>query len=656
MSLCTDGTRAPVGVPAVATAIDTLAALDPAGVPDAVLTDALRELWVQCCRLAAEFSRLLAGLDARGGATVDGAPSTSSWLRGHTRMAPSHAQDQIRVARLMQRLPEVEADYRAGRIAYAHMVVIARTAETVGPHLVARVEDVLAEAARRMDPRQLRILAARIRSAVDPDGDLADSNAAHDRRRLHLSETFEGCWALDALLDPEGGAMLRTALEAVLTPPRPGDDRTPAQRRADALVELATGQLRHGPLPEAAGERPHLSVTIDAPSLLGAGVTVPNRTGAGSAADDAITPSVTERKAHLRLVPTTGAAMAATPGVSDDRLATVPDVSDDRVVGGAPRRSDGGVATSPGESDDRVATTPGGSGARVATTPRGSDDRMVGAAPQTSDARVATAPRGSDAEVATPPGGSDDAVATTPGGTDDGMVGAAPQTSDAGVATAPDVSDDQVVGGAPRKSDDRLATAPRGSDAGLATTPDVSGHAVATTSGRSDDAVATPPGGTDDGMVGAAFRRSDAGVVGAARAAAAGAGGGGMFDWGGHVHAETARRIACDAAISRVLLDPAGQPLDVGRRTRIIPPALRRALTTRDQGCRFTGCDRPPAWTDAHHVQHWIHGGPTSLSNLVLLCRHHHRLVHEGGWVIVLDHGKPIFLRPDGSILKIADP
>jgi HNH endonuclease len=84
-----------------------------------------------------------------------------------------------------------------------------------------------------------------------------------------------------------------------------------------------------------------------------------------------------------------------------------------------------------------------------------------------------------------------------------------------------------------------------------------------------------------------------------------------------------------------LLPPPLGAPtelVDLGRATRLIGPALRRALTTRDGGCVAAGCDRPAPWTDAHHLVHWLHGGPTSLDNLVLLCRVHHRAVHEGGW------------------------
>jgi 5-methylcytosine-specific restriction endonuclease McrA len=93
-------------------------------------------------------------------------------------------------------------------------------------------------------------------------------------------------------------------------------------------------------------------------------------------------------------------------------------------------------------------------------------------------------------------------------------------------------------------------------------------------------------------------------------------------------------------------------PLDVGRRTDVVPPAIRRALIVRDEGCRFPGCDRPQSWCDAHHVVHWADGGPTSLANLALLCRRHHHAVHERtGFSLVMDRGEPVFRRPDGSLL-----
>lgn len=96
------------------------------------------------------------------------------------------------------------------------------------------------------------------------------------------------------------------------------------------------------------------------------------------------------------------------------------------------------------------------------------------------------------------------------------------------------------------------------------------------------------------------------------------------------VTTETIRRLACDAGIVRMILDGDGQPLDVGRRVRTVTPAIRRALEHRDGGCRWSGCDAPASWCDAHHVVHWADGGVTSVDNMMLLCRNHHTATHEG--------------------------
>jgi hypothetical protein len=91
--------------------------------------------------------------------------------------------------------------------------------------------------------------------------------------------------------------------------------------------------------------------------------------------------------------------------------------------------------------------------------------------------------------------------------------------------------------------------------------------------------------------------------------------------------------------------------LSVGRKTRTIPPALRRALRSRDRGCRFPGCTSSCS-VDAHHVEHWANGGQTSLENLVELCRHHHRLIHEGGYTVTKAGKRFVFRRPDGRELR----
>lgn len=98
----------------------------------------------------------------------------------------------------------------------------------------------------------------------------------------------------------------------------------------------------------------------------------------------------------------------------------------------------------------------------------------------------------------------------------------------------------------------------------------------------------------------------------------------------GTVTPETARELCCDANVSRVITNGDSVPLDMGRSVRVVTAAQRRALEVRDGGCRAPGCDRPASWCDAHHIRHWLDGGPTDLDNLRLLCRRHHTLVHLG--------------------------
>ncbi len=119
---------------------------------------------------------------------------------------------------------------------------------------------------------------------------------------------------------------------------------------------------------------------------------------------------------------------------------------------------------------------------------------------------------------------------------------------------------------------------------------------------------------------------------------------------GTRVSAEASRRLSCDASVVSIGHAPDGSVLAVGRKTRTISPALRRALEARDRGCRFPGCGL--RFTDAHHVRHWADGGETSLGNLLLLCSHHHRLVHEQGWKVEWwgREKLPAFIDPRGQV------
>jgi hypothetical protein len=120
---------------------------------------------------------------------------------------------------------------------------------------------------------------------------------------------------------------------------------------------------------------------------------------------------------------------------------------------------------------------------------------------------------------------------------------------------------------------------------------------------------------------------------------------------GSRVSAETFRRVACDCGLVAVGGD--GEALNIGRRARSIPPAIRRALMLRDRGCAFPGCTHT-AFLHGHHIEHWLHGGETSLENLVMLCTTHHHLVHEGGWTVTAgSDGSFTFHSPIGRPLAL---
>ncbi len=153
-----------------------------------------------------------------------------------------------------------------------------------------------------------------------------------------------------------------------------------------------------------------------------------------------------------------------------------------------------------------------------------------------------------------------------------------------------------------------------------------------------------------------------------------GAGAESELEPGGTISAETTRRICCDASTvewleaDRPSCDAEAhalpqsehsvqaqrphhfQPLSVGRKTRTIPPAIRRALQRRDGGCRFPGCTAT-RFVDAHHIHHWADGGETSMNNLILLCSRHHHSVHEGGFTLEKVEGELRFINTLGHVV-----
>ena len=128
-----------------------------------------------------------------------------------------------------------------------------------------------------------------------------------------------------------------------------------------------------------------------------------------------------------------------------------------------------------------------------------------------------------------------------------------------------------------------------------------------------------------------------------------------VLEDGAHVSAETSQRLACDATRVVMQHDRDGRAVEVSARSRTIPPAIRRALHHRDRGCRFPGCGIRVG--ESHHIRHWAHGGPTTLSNLTVLCRRHHRAVHEEGYRVERQpDGELEFRRPDGRVLLHVPP
>ena len=119
------------------------------------------------------------------------------------------------------------------------------------------------------------------------------------------------------------------------------------------------------------------------------------------------------------------------------------------------------------------------------------------------------------------------------------------------------------------------------------------------------------------------------------------------LELGGAISAAEARILACDAEIIPMVMGSKSEVLDVGRANRLFTAAIRKAITQRDKGCAFPGCDRPPGWTQAHHVKHWLDGGISCYANGCLLCGHHHRIIHQGHWQIQwAADGIPEFVPP----------
>ena len=349
-----------------------------------------------------EFSSMVRRVQQRGDHLVNGNITAASWISRTCGMSVTSAADRLCVGEQLESLPKVAAALSSGEIGYQSASVLSHLRDKLGDKRDLFNEEEMLDLARKHSVATLRYLCNYAHHIADPDGFFKEAEENHLRRRLHISLMSDGMHAIDGVLDPECGAALKTALDALAKRMGPEDERTRSQRMHDAMGELVHHAMDEGKLPRRNGVRPHISLT---------------------------------------------------------------------------------------------------------TTIEGLKNEL-GAPP-------------ADLELSMP------------------------------------------------------------------------------------------------------------------------------------ISTRTLERVACDATISRVLL-AGSMVIDVGRATRVNSAPRRRALRVRDKGCRFPGCDRPVNWSTPHHIVAWSRGGPSDLSNLVLLCFYHHRLVHEGAWQVIKAGREFRFLPPDRVVMRRA--
>ncbi len=259
-------------------------------------------------RVQAEFLRRLRRFDSGQGYATTLALSAKAWLRWKCNLSHTSASKQVEIARQLASLPQTVQAFADGDFSLTHAALIAGAAKQLGDQMEAEAESILVKAAKALDPRRLRHATMELRHCLQPDEVLSDANEQHERRYLYLSQTFDGIFRIDGQLDAEGGAVLQTAINSVMGPPAADDNRTAAQRRADAWVDIARRQLDSGQLPQVGGQKPHLMVTVDMATLTKApgsqaaelewAQPIPAETARRLACDCTITPVFTGAESH----------------------------------------------------------------------------------------------------------------------------------------------------------------------------------------------------------------------------------------------------------------------------------------------------------------------------------------------------------------------
>jgi uncharacterized protein YcfJ len=250
-------------LPTLAVATAELSTLAPGG--SALASGArLRALLVMRRRLDAQFLAELASFDGQGFGEAYGFSSTQAWLRGYGNLDSGQAGSLVASARTADRLPLVAEVLTEGRIGIEHVAAIARSTRRVPADVLVEHDHTLRDMTGWARPSDLSRAGQKITECWDHDAADADAHHLTDSRRLSLAQTFNGIWALEGALTAEDGVKLAAALEPLMRRRGPEDDRTPTQRRVDALTEMVDIALRRGQLPDAGGDRTRITLLVHA--------------------------------------------------------------------------------------------------------------------------------------------------------------------------------------------------------------------------------------------------------------------------------------------------------------------------------------------------------------------------------------------------------
>ena len=584
----------------------------------------------------------------------EGWRSCAHWLNWRTGLDLGAAREKLRVAAALADLNHVSAAMARGQLSYSKVRALTRVAS---PATEARLLAVALCATAAQVERLVRAW-----RRVDRDAQPDAEQVLLASRALTMQVDEDGMVVLRGRLPPEVGALLLRAVQAAMEQvpaSAEGGEPTIAQRRADALGLVAESALAGGLDPGNPADRFQVTVHVQADAL-------PAREPAEAV------PRVAAETREVSLTLSEPVAPAA-PRIAAESREVSPAPSEP-LAPAAPRVAAETRAVSPASSEPVAPATP-----RIAA-----DTRVV--SPASSGPLAPAAPRvAADTRVVSPASSGPLAPAAPRVAAETREVSLTPSEAVAPVASlvAAHSARERAGGGrADRAAGPGVAAesarSPRGTSGRESRSADTAGWLPLCEESAPRRRDATDPNHQEDRSTGIAcraslseqatiatphvsaetFEVSEAAGKRVAPETDLDAGQAVIEQAGGlHIGKEAARRVACDAGIVVLRHAADGQVLDVGRRTRTVPSAMRRALLSRDRGqCQFPGCDSRHC--DAHHVEHWADGGETRLQNLVLACRFHHRALHEGGFRVVPADtaGQFRFLRPDGTPLPAEPP